>query len=329
MIQCLVFRSTSSLGRLIICATLALAACANAQDFPSKPLRIILPYAAGGPAELVARLTLERMASRLGQRGLVESRPGGNTRIASEALLKAPADGSTLLLVGLPFATNPILFPSLPYDSLKNFSTVVHLISMPNIFWVSQDSPFRNMADLIAMAKSKPGSVTIGSGGTGSGGHLAVEMISMISDTTITHVPFKGDAPSIIELLGGRISAAINSPTASLAHFKAGRLRAIGIAANERFPLLPEVPTLAEQGLKDTAAYSWLGLVAHSGVPREIIARLNAEANAALATPEVRERLIAIGQMPVGGSPEQFENWIRVEMQRWGNVIRTRGIKAE
>ncbi|MBI2316143.1 MAG: tripartite tricarboxylate transporter substrate binding protein, partial [Betaproteobacteria bacterium] len=265
----------------------------------------------------------------LGMRSVVEARPGGNTRIATEALLKAPADGSTLLLIGLPFATNPILFPSLPYDSLKSFSAVVHLIKMPNAFWVAQDSPLRSMADLIAMAKSKPGAVTVGSGGTGSGGHLAVEMISMLTGASITHVPFKGDAPAIIELLGGRISATINSPTASLANYKAGRLRGIGVAADERSPLLPEVPTLAEQGLKDTQAYSWLGLVAHSGVRREIIAKLNAEANAALAIPEVRERLIATGQMPVGGPPEQFENWIRAEMQRWGDVIRTRGIKID
>lgn len=329
MIQVWFWRLAEVATRWVVCAMFALAASASAQDSSSRTIRIILPYAAGGPAELVARLTVERMGQRLGMRALVESRPGGNTRIATEALRKSPADGSTLLLVGLPFATNPMLFPSLPYDSLKDFSAVVHLVNMPNVISVPQDSPARNMAELIAMAKSKPGAVAVGTGGNGSGGHLAVELISMLTDTTMTHVPFKGDAPAVTELLGGRIAAAISPPTVPLPHITAGRLRAIGVAANERFQLLPEVPTLAEQGLKDTAAYSWLGLVAHSGVPRDVVARLNAEANAALSSPQVRERLIATGQMPVGGSTEHFENWIRSEMQRWGNVIKSRGIKAD
>ena len=156
-----------------------------------------------------------------------------------------------------------------------------------------------------------------------------IELIAMLTDTTITHVPFKGDAPAINELLGERIAAVISVPTVPLPHITSGRLRAIGVAANERFQLLPDVPTLAEQGLKDTAAYSWFGLVAPSGVPRDVVARLNAEANAALSSPQVRERLIAAGQMPVGGSREHFENYIGAEMQRWGNVIKSRGIKVD
>jgi tripartite-type tricarboxylate transporter receptor subunit TctC len=302
---------------------------AFAQDYPAKPVRVIVPYAPGGPTEFVSRTVGDGLAKRLGQSFLIESRPGANTRIGTEAAARAPADGYTLLLVSTPFSTNPALFPSLPYDTVRDFRAVVHMVNVPTAIFVPQDSALKNVGDLVALARAKPGEVTVGTAGNATSTHLLLENLSMLTGAQFTHVPFKGDAPSVTELIAGRISASINPLGVPLPHVKSGRLRAISVNVERRLALLPDVPTLTEQGLKEATSSTWFGLAAHSGVSNAIVGRLNSEAVAILALPEVRERLADTGLLTVGGTPEQFDAHIRAEIQRWGTVIRARGIKVE
>jgi len=302
---------------------------APAQDYPSKPVRIIVPYAPGGPTEFVSRTVGDGLSRRLGQPFLIESRPGANTRIGTEAAARAPADGYTLLLVSTPFSTNLALFASLPYDTSRDFRAVVHMVNVPTAIFVPQDSPIKDVREFVALAKAKPGAVTVGTAGNATSTHLLLENLAMLTGAQFTHVPFKGDAPSITELIAGRISAGIHPLGVPLPHVKAGRLRAISVNVERRLALLPDVATLTEQGLKEASSSTWFGLAAHSGVSNGIVGRLNAEAVAVLAQPEVRDRLADTGLLAVGGTPEQFDAHIRAEIQRWGTVIRTRGIKVE
>jgi len=316
------------LAAIAICVGIA-PLVAPAQEYPSKPVRIIVPYAPGGPTEFVSRTVGDGLSKRLGQTFFIESRPGANTRIGTEAAARAPADGYTLLMVSTPFSTNPALFASLPYDTTRDFRAVVHMVNVPTAIFVPQDSPIKDVRELVALAKSRPGEVTVGTAGNATSTHLLLENLGMLTGAQFTHVPFKGDAPSITELIAGRISASINPLGVPLPHVKSGRLRAISVNVDRRLALLPDVPTLAEQGLKEASSSTWFGLAVHSGVSNAIVGRLNAEAVAILAQPEVRDRLADTGLLTVGGTPEQFDAHIRAEIQRWGTVIRARGIKVE
>jgi len=314
--------------------SLKLAACMlmfsgalGAQGFPTKPVTIVLPYTTGGPVDFLARSLGERLSTRLGQPVLVESRPGAYERIASEYVLRQPADGHTILLVAVPHATNPSLFTELPYDTLKDFSPLSHLVNIPPILSVNPATGPKNFAEFVALAKAKPGEATFGSAGNATSTHLSVELLGSIVGVQFTHIPFKGDAPSVTEVLGGRVVATVNTIPGVLGHIRGGRLRGIGIASRERSPLLPDVPTFVEQGYPDAVVTSWFGLVLRAGVPRDVISRLSADINASLATPELRERLMGAGMTPVGGTPEQFATHIRSDMDRWGKVIKSRGIK--
>lgn len=314
---------------LCLCATLSIStARAQAPAFPSKPIRVVLPYTAGGPVDFLARTVGERVSARTGQPVLVEARPGANERVATAHVLASPADGYTILLVAVPHSTNPSLF-QMPYDTRKDITGLIHLVNIPPVLTANPASGLKDFNDLVKLAKAKPGEVTFGSAGNATSTHLTVELLGLIAGVSLQHVPFKGDAPSITELLAGRITASSNTITAGLPHVKAGRLRALGIASRERSPLLPDVPTFVEQGYPDAVITTWFGMVVHAGTPPDLVAKLNAEFNAALQVPEVRERLGATGMVPVGGTAEQFTTHIRNEMARWDRVIKTRGIKVE
>lgn len=312
-------------------AALMLPAAAVAQDaasYPNKPVRVVLAYATGGPTDFIARLVSEKLQQKFGQPFIVESKAGANLRIASEFVAKAAPDGYTLGVTGVPHATNPALFNDLPYNTLKDLAGLAHLVDVPLALSVPAASPIRNVADLIAAAKSKPGATTIATAGNGTGPHLAMEFLFLVANASFTHVPYKGDAPAVTELLGGRVDAGSNTLQSVLQHVRAGKLRAIGVASKARVPTAPEVPTLAEQGYPDVVVTTWFGMIVPAAVPRDIVAKLNREINAALALPEVREKAVAVGLFPVGGTAEQFDAHIRSEMERWSRVIKARGIKA-
>ena len=314
----------------ILLATLSLvfALPVYGQAFPSKPIRIVLAYAAGGPTDFLARTLGDKVAARVGQPVLVEARPGANERVASEHVLRSPPDGHTVLLVAPPHAINPSLF-QMNYDGQKDLTGLIHLINIPPMITTHPGSGLQNFRDLVNAAKAKPGELTYGTPGNATSNHLMMELLGLIAEIRMQHIPFKGDAPAITELLGGRLTVSANTVTAGIQHVKAGRLRAIGIASRERSPLLPEVPTLYEQGFPDAVVTTWFGLVIHGQTPREYVQRLNTEFDAALQMADVREKIMAVGMMPVGGPAEQFAAHIRAEAERWGRVVKTRGIKAE
>lgn len=314
-----------------VCASVPLfAAHVRAQEFPSRPVKIEVIVPPGAATDILARSFGEGLSVRLKQPVLVDNRPGANGRIASEYLLRQPADGYTLLLVVPPHATNPALYRSLPYDTQKDFAAVMYLADHPALLTANSESEFRNLGDLIRVAKAKPGQLTYGSPGHGSGLHLVmVELLEMMAGVSMRHVPFKGDAPSVTALLGKHIDASLNGLSSGLPHVRSGRLRALGIATRNRTPLLPDVATFAEQGYPDAVATNWFGLVVRAGTSREVIAKLNAESNAALALAEVRNQLAANGFYPVGGTPEQLAVHITKEIERWDRVVKTRGIKID
>jgi tripartite-type tricarboxylate transporter receptor subunit TctC len=306
----------------------ALALPVAAQTFPSKPIRIVLAYTGGGPTDFLARTVGEKVSQRVGQPVLVEPRPGANERVATEHVLRSPADGYTVLLVAPPHAINPSLF-KMNYDAQKEITGLIHLINIPPMITTNPATGLKDFRDLVKLAKEKPGTVTYGTAGNATSNHLMFELLGLLAGVELQHIPFKGDAPAITELLGGRITASANTITAGLQHVRAGRLHALGIASRERSPLLPEVPTFHEQGFPEAVVTTWFGLVIHAQTPRELIHKLNAEFDAALKMPDVREKLQAVGMVPVGGPPEQFTAHIRAEGERWGRVVKTRGIKAE
>lgn len=310
-------------------AALALPGAVGAQAFPSKPVTIVLSYAAGGPTDFLARTLGEKVSARIGQPVLVDPKPGANERVATEYLLRQPADGYTTVLVALPHATNPAVFASLPYDTVKEFIGLIHLVSIPVILTVKADSPIRTFADFAAFAKARPGEAMFGSPGAATSSHLTIELLGTLAGVTFTHIPYKGDAPAMTELMGGRIVASVNSLPGALGQIRGGRVRSIGISSAQRVPLLPEVPTFAEQGFPDAITSTWFGLIVRSGTPKDVVAKLNAEFNAALALPDVKEKLNDRGMTTVGGSSESFTAFIRSETERWSKVVKARGIKIE
>ena len=311
---------------LLLCVVAAQAA---AQNYPTKPVRVVVFYAAGGPTDFISRTVSEKLQQKLGQPFVVEAKPGANLRIGTEFVAKSAPDGYTIGVTGVPHATNPSLFPAMPYDTLKDLAGLAHLVDAPLVLSVPAASPVRNIADLIALAKAKPGEVTIGTAGNGTGPHLSMEFLFLVAGANYTHVPYKGDAPAVTELLGSRLTAGSNTLQSVLQHMKAGRLRGIAVSSRERVAAAPEVPTLVEQGYPDNVVNTWFGMIVPAGVPRDVINKLNREINAALAMPDVREKILATGLLPVGGTAEQFDTLIRSEMVRWDKVIKARGIKAE
>ena len=311
----------------------ALLACATgtvaAQAWPTKPVKIVAPYAAGGSNDIAARILAERLSQRLGQQAIVENKPGANTRIATEFVAKSAPDGYTLFFCAAPHSTNPGLYGKLPYDTVKDFAPVVHAVTVPLFFLVPVASPAKNTKDLIALAKKDPAYANIGSPGNGSAPHLAIELLNSVAGSNLAHIPYKGDAPALQDLLGGRLGASVDPVAPALPHIKAGKLRAISVASPQRYPLLPEVPTLAEQGFKGADAFAWFGLLAPTGTPADVVAKLNSEVNLALKQPEIAEKLVGLGMTPVGGTPEQFGAFIRADIDKWTKLIHARSIKPD
>ena len=314
-----------------LAAAVSLLVCgaAGAQGWPAKPIRLVAPYAAGGTNDIAARILAERLSQRLGQQVIVENKAGANTRIATEFVAKSAPDGYTLFFCAAPHSTNPALYEKLPYDTVKDFAPVVQAVTVPLFFLVPSASPVKGAKDLIELAKKDPAYANVGSPGNGSAPHLAIELLNSLSGNALAHIPYKGDAPAIQDLLGGRLGASADPVAPALPHIRAGKLRAIAVASPQRYSLLPEVPTLAEQGFQGAEAFAWFGLLAPTGTPADVVAKLNAETNLAFKQPEIAERLLSLGMTPVGGTPEQFGLFIRADIDKWTKLIRSRNIKPD
>lgn len=317
---------------LLLAAGLVLAApaAAQAQAFPARPMKIVLAYAAGGSIDFLARRIGDTLSARLGQPVIVEPRPGANERVASQYLLSQPADGYTMLLVAVPHATNPSLFPDLPYDTRRDFAPLVLLADVSQLVVVPANSEIKSFADLVTRAKARPGQLSFGTPGIATGTHLMMELLNQIAGIEMLHAPFKGLAPLTTAVVGGHTDVGVFSVSPQLLSMvESGRLRALGIPSRQRWSALPNVPTFVEQGYPGAIGGTWFGLLMKAGTPPEIVDKLNREINAIMALPEVRDSMLKVGMTPVGGTAEQFKAHVSQEIDRWGKVIKSRGIKIE
>jgi tripartite-type tricarboxylate transporter receptor subunit TctC len=307
------------------------AANAEAQQtpYPSKPIKIVVPYPPGGFNDTLGRTLAAKFTDAWGQPAIVENKPGGNTLIGSDYVAKSPADGYTLLIVAFPFAVTPSLIKDMPYDTVKDFAPVILAASSPNLLVVNPLLPVKTVAELIALAKSKPGSLSYASTGNGSSNHISMELFKSLAGVDIVHIPYKGSAPAVTDLLGGQVMLMFDNVPNVLPQVKAGKLRGLASSGNRRTALAPDIPTVAEAGVPGYELTVWFGLVAPAGTPREVIRQLNAEVVRILAMPDVRERFMAQGVEPLGSTPEEFGEHIKSQMVRWGKVVRDAGVKAE
>ena len=301
------------------------ASAAAPNDYPARPIRLISPFAPGGGNDLLSRTLGLEMSKSLGQSVVVDNRPGANTIIGMEIVATAPADGYTLIMTSSTQAINATLYPKLPYDSIKDFAPVSLIASSPLIVAVYPGLAVNNVQELIALAKAKPRQILYPSAGTWNATHLAGELFSAMAGVTLVHVPYKGAAPGMNDLIAGRLQMVFATAPSAMAYIKAGRLRAIAITSNARSAVMPELPTVAESGVPGYEASTWYGVLAPARTPRPIVMRLNSEAKKALAVPEVRERLVAAGVDPVGNSPDEFAAYVRTEIAKWAKVIKLSG----
>src|SRR4051812_29863303 len=306
----------------------AVAVAAQAQSFPARSVHIFVPYPAGGGVDVLARTLGDVVSKQWGQSVVVENRPGAGGMIASQALVASPPDGHTLIVVASGHATNAFLYPKLPYDTFKDFTPISLLASSPNILLVRADSPFKTVADVIAQAKAKPGSLSFAHAGTGTSTHLAGELLKSLAKIDLNAIPYKGGAPAINDLLGGQIPMSFNNGPESVGQLQAGTVRALAVTTAARAPFLPDVPSMAET-VPGYDTEVWWGLLGPGGMPAEVVAKLSRDFVAALNTDAVQERLKKLGSLPIGSSPRQFDAKIHADFEKWGPIINAAGMKAE
>ena len=310
-------------------ATLALAAQA-AGNFPDRPVNIIVPFPAGGSTDTVARAVALSMAEQLGKPFVVENRPGATGTIGAGAVKRAAADGYTLLVASLgPFVVTPHMVKNVPYDASKDFDYITIPVQAPNVLVASPTQKARSVSEVIAALKANPGKISFASSGNGSSDHLSAELFWQQTGTEAVHVPYKGGAPAITDLLGGQVDFSFQNVNAVLSHLRSGKLRAIAVTGTQRSPVLPDVPTLAESGVKGAEVYSWQGMAAPKGLPVDVKARLSKAAIAAVQQPDIRKRFVEQGLEIVGNTPEEFTRFQAQENERWKQLIHTRKITAD
>jgi tripartite-type tricarboxylate transporter receptor subunit TctC len=302
-------------------------ACAQS-PFPSRPVRIFVPYPAGGAVDILTRTLGDAVSRQWGQGIVVENRPGAGGVIASQALVTSPPDGYTLIVVASGHPTNSFLYAKLPYDTFRDFTPISLLASSPNILLVRADSPYRTLADMIAAAKAKPGSLSFAHSGTGTSTHLAGELLKSLARIDITAVPYKGGAPAINDMLGGQVPMSINNGPESVGQLAAGTVRALAVTTAKRASFLPDVPSMAET-VPGYDTEVWWGLLGPAGMPADVVAKLSHDFVAALNTETVKARLLQLGAMPIGSSPQEFDAKIHADYDKWGPIIKAAGIKAE
>ena len=308
---------------VLVCSTAAAA------DYPNKPIRFVVPFPPGGSADILARTVGDKLAAALRQPVVVENKPGAGGIVGAETVAKSAPDGYTLLFANTNIAINPSLYRSLPYDTEKAFLPVVQLVSVPNLLLVAEDVPVNSVADLIALAKAKPGTLNYASAGNGTFPHLAIELFKLQAGVSLMHVPYKGAAPALNALLAKEVQVLSNDLLNALPLVKAGKIKALAITGNVRSATIPEIPTMAEAGLKNYAAVGWQGVMVPAGTPAAIVARLNSEINKALKDVGLRDRLSAQGLEVVGGTAQQFAEFVRRDTERWRSAVEASGAKID
>jgi tripartite-type tricarboxylate transporter receptor subunit TctC len=308
----------------------ALATMAWAQPYPSKPIRIIVPFVPGGNVDITARTVAPALGDALGQPVVVENRPGAAGMVGAQAMMGSPADGYTLMMgSNSSLAVAPNLYPNWPYDPLKGIAPISNLAITPFVLVVKLGLPAQSLADFVKLAKEKPGQLSMASGGNGSSNHLVGELFQMMTGLKLSHVPYKGTGAALVDLAGGQVDLLFDQASSTVPNVRGGKIRALAVASSSRQSALPDTPTFAEAGLRDFEIDNFTGLVGPAGMPADAVAKVHAAAVKALATPQVRERFASLGVQPVGNTPEQFGAVIREDLARWSKVIKSAGIKVE
>jgi tripartite-type tricarboxylate transporter receptor subunit TctC len=325
----------SNVRRLLLALVLtglgsALPIGVSAQAYPNHPIRLVVPFPAGGTTDILARAIAQKLSESLGQPFVVDNRPGAGGNIGADIVAKSAPDGYTLLMgtVGTQ-AINVSLYAKMPYDAAKDFAPVVLVAGVPNVLVVNPSVPVKTVQELLKLAKDKPGSINFASSGNGTSIHLSGELFKTMTGAQIAHVPYKGSAPALTDLLGGQVQIMFDNLPSAMPHIKAGKLRAVAVTSAKRAPALPELPTIAESGVPGFEASSWFGILAPAGTPREIVTRINAEANKALQSADMKEKLLAQGAEAVGNTPEYFGDYIKAETVKWAKVVKESGAKVD
>ena len=311
-------------------AAASIALPAHAQSaWPTKTVRIVVPYTAGGFTDQMARLVQIGLQQRLGQSVVIDNKPGANSLIGVDAVAKSPPDGSTFGVVIAAYAANTSLYPKLPYDPAKDLTGVSLMGVSPLLAAVNNDAPFKTARQLIDYAKANPGKISFGSSGNGSAAHLTTELWKSLTQTYMIHIPYRGAVPALTDLMGGQIQLFFDAPTGLINQAKAGKIRLIGVASDRRLPAVPDVPTFIEQGFAGFTGSTWAGMLAPAATPREIVKRMSEEIARIIRSDETRTRLDAMGTFPAGSTPEEFDAFITAETAKWERVIKTANVKAE
>ena len=314
----------------VFAACLLAAGCAYAQPaYPSKPIRLILPFPPGGSTDIVARLIGQKLTESWGQPVLVDNRPGAGGNVAAEAASRAAPDGYTLFQANVANAIGATLYPKLNYDLVTSFAPVIQLATTPYVLLAHPAVPAKTTKELLALARARPGQLNYASAGGGSATHLSGELLKTMSGTNIVHVPYKGTGPAVTALLSGEVDLYFATVPAAMPLVSANKLRALGVTSARRSPLMPNVPTIAEAGLQGYETSTWHGILVPAATPAEIVTRLNAEIARILAQPDVKERLVGQGLDPVGGTADQFGAYIKAEIVKWARVVKASGARAE
>jgi tripartite-type tricarboxylate transporter receptor subunit TctC len=321
-------RSVKVVLSVLVAASLSMTP-SFAQQYPAKPIRIVVPYVAGGPSDLFARAVGNLLTEAWGQPVLIDNRPGASGNVGILAAVRSPADGYTLNTVSIAFAVSPAMDSKLGYDPVKDLAPISLLAVINNILVVNPTLPVKSVKELIAFASARPGQVTFASGGAGGAQHLSGELFSNLANVKMTHIPYKGSAPGVTALISGETMIGFADMVITLPHVKSGRLRALAVTGSQRSALVPELPTIAEAGLAGYSVTAWFGLLAPAATPAEIVTRISAEIQKGFKTPQMRERFSAMGADPVGGSPDQFAAFLKAEMAKWAKLVKAAGIKGE
>ena len=322
-------RHTRIFAMLIPAILAAYSASSPAQTYPAKTVRFIVPFPAGGGADIVARAIAQKLGESLGQQVVVDNRTGAAAIIGTEIAAKSPPDGYTIILGQTgPNSINPGLYDRLPYDALKDFAPITLTTIYPYVLVVHPSIPAKTVKELIALAKAKPNQLTFASAGNGGANHLAAELLKSMAGISMVHVPYKGSAPALIDVLGGHVSMMFDPTITAIPHVKRGKLRALGVSSLKRSAVAPELPTIAETGLPGYEALGWHGVLAPAATPREIITRLNADIVKVLQSSDMRARFAEQGAEPVGNTPEQFLEFLKADLAKWAAVIKSAGVRA-
>jgi tripartite-type tricarboxylate transporter receptor subunit TctC len=314
---------------LLVFASVLYCAGALAQSYPSRPIRVVVPYTPGGFTDVTTRIVAAELSKSVGQNIIIDNRPGANSIVGVEIVSKSTPDGYTLASVIPAHAANQTLYPKLPYHSVNSFAPVSLAASAPLILCVTNALPAKSVKELVALAKSKPGQFAYASSGVGASAHLSMELLMMMTGISMVHVPYKGTAPALVDLTSGQVQVMFDVPSSMLPHVKAGRIRALAMASEKRYSAAPELPTISESAVPGYASGSWVGFLAPAGTPRDVVAKLGREMMAVVNRPDVRERFIQIGIEPVGNSPAEFTAFLKNEVTKWEKVIRTANVKVD